>query len=134
MNISRSIDYPQLNFRHTYQIYVLLMLSTWNIFLVLSFYQKCTLLKHCHVRLKLTEWWTIIEVVVICSNLKISLKTINNFSHTYRTIASHLYHGNAMFSRHYPFMKVYCFEGFSNWNQSDKMLNNHLSSCNLQQF
>ena len=26
------------------------------------------------------------------------------------------------------------FKGFSNWHKTDGMVNNHLSSCNLQQF
>ena len=37
-----------------------------------------------------------------------------------------------LFSDNILLLKVDSFEGFSNRNKTDKMVNNHLSSCNLQ--
>ena len=47
-----------------------------KLFLAVSVYQKS---EGFQIRLKLTEWWAIISVAVICNDLKTFLKINHNF-------------------------------------------------------
>ena len=59
---------------------------------------------------------------------KSNLNELWRFIHTYWI--NHRCHGQVILSRHYFLLDFYVFERFANFNITDGMVNNHLSSCN----